>query len=385
MQQSSILRQMLLSAGLLLLASMTSVLGSQTIDDRGEYHGKGRDTKGAVRLLRAGDWTTEGSSGEYVTICRDNVKFIQDSITIWCDEARHWERKQLLMLQGRVVIMEPTRRLDADMVTYDAGVRKTIAQGNFKVTRDSVILTSRQGRYEERGDVATVQKSIVLDDLRRKIRLTGDYGVWYLKEEKGMVPADPILTKLDTIGALETRIIADTMEYNVTKGYAEAISQVVLTWDDVKGWCDKLYYYPDNRKALLIGHPRVLRERDEALGDSIWIYFTEQQIDSLEVFGKALLYTPSDSSKDSPRSVMEGFRIALDFEKKQVVRIQSDRQAIGIYHIFENGIDKGSNRVSGDQIILFVKDGQLDNIKVEGGTQGTYYPPELAKEIRSDE
>lgn len=215
--------------------------------DRGVYQGLGRDTGGAIRLIRAGDMIIKGSQGKRVTFFQDDVKIIQDSLTIWCDEARHFEIDEILRLQGNVILMDPSRRLDAEIVTYDIRKQKTIAQGEVRVWRDSVELSSRQGKYEEvRGEIK-IRKDITLVDHQRDIVLTGDYGFWNLKENRGLVTMNPVLTKTDSSG-LQTRITADTLQYNAEKGVAIASDNVKIAREEIHGFSDHLFYYPEPSK-----------------------------------------------------------------------------------------------------------------------------------------
>ncbi|MBZ0264632.1 hypothetical protein K8I28_08175 [bacterium] len=354
-------------------------------DDRGDYHGRGRDTGGAIRLLRAGEMREEQSGKGLHRIIEHDVKMIQDSLTIWCEEANYWPEIKMLRLKGDVLIIDPDRKLFADVVNYYEDSRKMLAQGNFKLIRDSATLTSNQGTYDEAEDMVTANVNMVLHDLERNITLTGTKGFWQVKKQNGYVPADPVLVKKDSTGKQLAQVISDSMRYDSEAGYAKATTNVQFWWEEVHGTCGEMYYYPDSEKALMLNAARILRGRDEAKGDSIWIYFTEEAIDSVEVFSNAVAFTPADSTEGAPRSKMTGQRVVMDFNDGKVTRLQSEVQAIGIYHVFDKGKDEGTNRVSGDRIILYFEDGKLEDISVKGGTEGTFYPPELTEEIRKNE
>ncbi len=353
--------------------------------DRGLYKGWRRDTGGVIKLLRAAELRQEERTGGAVSILERDVKIIQDSLTIWCDEAWHWKAKGKLELRGNVIMVDPDRRLEADRVIYYEADRQTIARGNVVVTRDSVKLSSRLGEYNEQQQVTDIDRDMVIEDLRRDVVLTGDHGTWNNAAERGEVPRNPLLVQYDSTGAEEARIRSLFMEYDAMGGFAFARDSVRIQWGDVLGHCDELTYYPEERTALMLGNPKVWRERDEAEGDSIWLYVTEGKLDSTVIFGRAVAYTPSDSSTDSPRSELHGRRIVMDFEEGRVARLQSDGQATGIYHLFEKGIDQGSNKVTGDRVTLLMGDGTLTDVLVVGGTEGTFLPPRLAREIRGGE
>ncbi len=354
-------------------------------DDYGIYDGWGRDTGGAVRLIRAKELRQIKDKRGELTILDWDVKIIQDSLSIWCDLGRYWRSIGRLEMNGNVIMIDPQRSLDADRVIYYEKRKETEAIGNVNVLRDSVFLSSQRGEYHENFELARVSGDMFIHDLRRDIVLTGDNGVYEAQSEKANVPVNPVLVQLDSTGEEKARIIGREMRYDGIVGLAEAIDDVYLVWGEVEGKCNHLYFYPDDSKALMLGDPQVWQNRDEVIGDSIWIYLLEESLDSVEVFKNAVAFTVSDSSENSPRNKMTGQRIVMDFDDGEVVRMQSQTQTVATYHLFEEGEDKGSNRVSGDEITLIFKDGELDQILVNGGTEGTFYPPHLAKKIRQQE
>lgn len=361
------------------------VAAAGTPSDRGEYHGEGRDTGGAIRLLRAGELRQEQRGAEEVMILTGDVKLIQDSLTIWCDFAQHRRRLGELLLRGNVIMVDPGRRLKADRVTYYEKERRSVASGNVQVLRDSVLLRSRTGRYDEQSEEAVFTGDMSATDLGRDIRVTGGRGRYNARHEVAEAQVNPVLVQFDSTGGETARIVAEYMRYNAAEGIAEARDSVRIDWEEVRGQGERLFYHPDDGMALLVGRPVIRRGRDEAVGDSIWLFVTDGKLDSVVVRGAAVAYTASDSTRDAPRSELRGKQIVMDFEEGVVARMQSDGQAMGLYHLFEKGEDKGSNRVSGDRVTLLMNEGSLEDVIVVGGTEGTYYPPRLAKKVRRDE
>lgn|GEM_PF-926772 len=351
---------------------------------RGEYDGLNRDTRGIIRLVQAAEWIQNQTSYGEVTTIEGNAKIIQDSLSIWCDKANYKMDRKLLELFGDVIMIDPQRRLEADQVFYYGDTRRSVARGNVVVHRDSVILSCKQGQYDEEGKLATFERELQIDDLKRDIVLTGNVGNYNSETQSGKVPREPVLIRYDSTGAVDARIDSDYMEYDALVGRAFAQDNVTILWEEVVGKCQELFFYPDSGMAMMVGEPNIVRNREEATGDTIWLYLTENVLDSAVVFGQATAFAASDSLEGSPRSTMKGSIIILDFNDGEVVRMQSDGQAEGIYHIFEEGEDKGSNLVSGDRVTLFMDDGALQDVVVVGGTEGTFYPPRLAKGLRNE-
>lgn len=354
--------------------------------DRGQYDGYGRSTNGAVRLLRAARLRQQQTpKGEVIFLERD-VKIIQDSLTIWCNEARHYRQEGRLDLTGDVIMMDPKQRLDADRVTYYEESRQSEARGHVRIERDSLILTSSTATYDVKNKRVLFINPFVSRDLRRDVLIRGRRGVYDTEHERGEIPVEPVLIHYDSLGVEDARVEAERMEFDKIEGVAVARDSVRIVWNDVMGRSQELWFWPDSARALMVTDPRIWRERDEAVGDTIWLYVTGEVLDSTVVRGNAIAYTPSDSTETSPRSTLQGRRIVMDFVDGKVNRMQADREAIGVYHVFEKGVDRGSNKVSGDRVILWMSDtGELSDVVVEGGTEGKFLPPRLAKELRKDD
>ncbi|MCB2212878.1 hypothetical protein KQI52_12270 [bacterium] len=367
------------------MVSDSVVSGQNRVDDRGDWHGQGRDTGGAIILDRAGELRQiEDARGEEIVLLENNVKIIQDSMTTWCDWARHRRQQGLLELYGDVVMIDPERSLKADEVFYYENNRRSIARGNVILERDSVIMYCEQAQYDEVSDVATFDRNVIGRDLRRKIVITGDNGTYDTERQFARIPTDPILIQIDSLDQEEARVVGEYMEYDALNGLALARENVKITWHDVEGWGDELFFYPDSNLALLVGEPRILHIRDEVLGDSIWMYMREGTLDSAVVKGNAVAYTPSDSIETAPRSSLRGKRIVLTFTEGEISQMASYGQAVGIYHVFQDGVDQGSNQVSGDHVELNIEENNLQSVRVVGGTEGTFYPPHLAGKLRNE-
>jgi lipopolysaccharide export system protein LptA len=367
-----------------LIQSDSLVTFHEKIDDRGEYFGHDRDTGGAILLKRAGELRQiENASGE-VILLEHNVKIVQDSMTTWCDWARHRRSQGLLELYGDVVMVDPQRSLKGEEVFYYENERRSIARGNVILERDSTILYCEQAQYDEMNDIATFDRDLVGRDLRRSVTLTGDNGTFWTEKQHTIVPSNPVLTQYDSLGQEEARIVSEYMEYESLGGLAWAKDNVTISWHDVDGWGDELFYYPDSARALLVGEPRIEHFRDEVLGDSIWLYMNEETLDSAVVIGHSVAYTASDSTDQAPRSSLRGKRIVLIFVEGEVRQMASYGQAVGIYHVFDEGVDQGTNQVSGDLVELNLEERTLQSVRVEGGTEGTFYPPRLAGKLRDD-
>ena len=79
---------------------------------------------------------------------------------------------------------------------------------------------------------------------------------------------------------------------------------------------------------------------------------------------------------DMTSTSLEGF-----FDNGILDSLRLSGMATTIYHIFEDSLYKGKNVTSGDTIIMSFTEKELNNILVNGGSQGKYIPDTVSSDI----
>jgi hypothetical protein len=82
---------------------------------------------------------------------------------------------------------------------------------------------------------------------------------------------------------------------------------------------------------------------------------------------------------------MTGKTMEITFNNNDVDSIYVRGNATSTYYIREEEGEKGANRVSGDVIDIWMNQGRITWIYVEGGTEGIYFPEHLEKRLEEPE
>ena len=79
-----------------------------------------------------------------------------------------------------------------------------------------------------------------------------------------------------------------------------------------------------------------------------------------------------------------GARIIMFFHNDSLRNIRAEKNAISVYFEFEGVKPKGSDRTSGDTIVITLQGGQPDQVIALGGAEGQYFPEKFVKKNELD-
>jgi len=286
--------------------------------------------------------------GADTIFARGNVIFETRSGMIYCDSAA-WAMGSDVWLRGRVIIEDKDYRLAADdSVHYDLIVRQALARGDYVELwsyNDSIMAVGTQAFFDRNRDY------------------------FYMLDRPTIYLNYPDSSKM-------VEVIADVVEYDARKERADASGDVHINSNDMNATSGCAVMRPSLNLLDLYQDPVVIRKKSEISGKLISIQTHDQGLRRVDVIDSAqgLFVEPTDSSEtDFDRSRLSGDRIIMDFEAGDLHSISCMGQAYSWYNPSPRGKEEAvENTVSGDSIILTVRDELLQRVDVIGGSIGTY-------------
>ncbi|HID24668.1 MAG TPA: hypothetical protein EYP14_20035 [Planctomycetaceae bacterium] len=85
--------------------------------------------------------------------------------------------------------------------------------------------------------------------------------------------------------------------------------------------------------------------------------------------------------------LLTGEDITVSVKDEQVDTVIVRGRATSYYHLFEDGVEKGLNKVLGDEIRMLFSDGELKKVIVTSDpstSTGTFYPPKSKAMIEKE-
>ncbi|MEP0822575.1 MAG: hypothetical protein HRF44_06970 [Ignavibacterium sp.] len=382
----------------------------------GELFAQGRRP---VELRSAQQLNVREIEGEEVRDFIGNVHFVQPSeqgtpVHLWCDRALQFMKRGRIELMGNVRIVRDSITLTGRQGTYLSASRSATMREGVRLERvDGTTLTAKEGFYEAEERKATFTGDVVVVDsvsttqcdsliffesgnrshAKGNVRVVspGD-GVTVFADSLAhfgdidytIVPLRPRMVHVDTLapGRIDTLVVTGrVMEaYRDTTLRYIVRDSVVFARNELAGRSGYALYRPSEGLVVLLKNPVVWYAENQITGDSIAVILQDGKLRKVFVAGRAMAVSRADTALPERFDQLTGREVTLFFRDDQIEKIEAVRNAISLYYLFEGTTPNGMNRSSGDRILVEFGDGQVQDITVYGGVEGTYRPENLILE-----
>jgi lipopolysaccharide export system protein LptA len=351
-------------------------------------------------------------NGEAVRIAVGHVFISQGRVQISCDRALQFVERGVINLDGNLVIRDERTTMRAPRGIYHKNDRRAEAFDGVVLDDGQVRLTSEYGEYLAeprigffRGNVKVVdsvstvtsdsltyfrntQESIAEGRVRivnetEHLTITGgklehDSGTQFSR-----MVFNPVLIQRDSLpaGGVDTLVVrSETMEvYRDSVKRFVAIDSVKMVKARMAGLAGFAVFYTQGDSILLRRSPMVWYEETQISGDSMNVYLIRRKLRRVDVLGNAGAISRSDSLHPERLDQIVGDTMRLSFGDTALSRIEVDVHAISLYHVYEDSLGNGLNKISGDRIVMHFSGGKVNKIRILGGVEGQYVPENLAR------
>jgi len=313
-----------------------------------------------LRLKKANVLENKTINGESVKFISGNVVFTKGTLTLNCQEGRHYEHNDLAILYRQVFAIQEGRSLTCDTLKFFSSEDKIISIGSPHVWDQD---------YDLKADSITV-----FTEVDSGVAL----GNVLLLQKGQIISADRIEYQKDP----EKDGVSYTAYGNVT---IEDSSRIAI--------CGKAKYDRTHEITTLEIEPEITENGRILSGEKIVLTYKEEELEQLHIPKKAFALTPVSGFQQSQFDSLafgdslifddhlESARLTSYFEAGNLDSMRLEGMAKTLYHVFEDSIYQGKNNASGDTIIMtFLKD-ELDRLRIIGGSEGKYIPDTLSNDV----
>ena len=313
-----------------------------------------------LRLKKANVLENKTINGESVKYISGNVIFTKGTLTLNCQEGRHYERNELAILYRQVTALQEGRTLTCDTLKFYSAEDKIISIGSPHVW---------DADYDLKADSLTVFTEI----------------------DSGVALGNVVLIQKGQI------ISADRIEYQKDPEQ-DGVSYMAygnVTIEDSSriATCGKAKYDRTNEITTLEIEPEITENGRILSGAKIVLTYKEEELEKLHIPKKAFALTPIQGYQQSKfdslafgdslqfDDQMEGTRLTSFFKDGAMDSLRIEGMAKTLYHVFEDSIYQGKNNASGDTIVMNFLDNELDRLRIIGGSEGKYVPDSVASDV----
>jgi len=228
----------------------------------------------------------------------------------------------------------------------------------------------RDSSLVARGEVVAIQKHDSVKTESELARYDRATNIVYLEGSPRL-----FLNYPDTANMIQ--VDADYLTFFQEAGQAEAVDNVVITYQNTRATSGCAEYYRHDDLLILRDEPHAVRDSSDITGTQMQIRFADRGMDQIDVFGdaKASFVEESDSTggEFSGRTKLSGEDIVFYFSDDQVRRINASGAAESEYFPAEDDTTgAGKNFVSGDSIFIYVDNRRISKVEIKGGAEGVY-------------
>ena len=315
-----------------------------------------------LRLKKANILESKTINNKSVKLISGNVIFTKGSLTLNCQEGRHYEKDDLAILYRNVTAFQEGRTLVCDTLKFFSKEDKLLSIGNPHVWDKD---------YDLKSDSLTI----------------------FTKNDSGVALGNvTLIQKGQTINADKIEYIKDTNNNGVS--YI-ASGNVIIKDSSRTANCGKATYNRKDEITTLEIDPQIFDNDQILSGSKIILNYKDEDLKELNISKNAQAITTIQGYKNIKNdslnlvdtikfeNTIQGSKMTSFFDNGQLKLIQVEGMAKTLYHVFEDSIYMGKNNSSGDTIIMNFSDNSLDQININGGSKGEYIPDSLSNDVDS--
>lgn len=288
-----------------------------------------------------------------------------------------------------VRILGPTEILmnsDSTLITsengwYDtrADVAKLLKNNQIYTPKNHSSLRGATILYERRKGLGTVWQQMELADSTDQMVLMGDYGFYNEQTQEAMATRRALVTQ--TYGGDTLFMHADTFRVVPladTSRLIKAYHQVKAYRRDLQARCDSLVFDFRDSVATLYELPIVWSQGSQMTANVIKLYTKEQKLYKSELIEGAFIVQvePDSVSYDQ----VKGKLITGYIEHNELYLIHVDGNGQTIYYPKDGPNTIGINRAESSNMSIWLKDRRISNIVMRVSPTGNMNPPKLIGE-----
>ena len=330
-----------------------------------------------------------------------NVKIRDPGRTLTASQVIYRTNENLMVATGNVIIIREESRLSADSIYYYRSDKISIGMGNAKLISDGTEIYSDKIRYNEIRKSARAEGNALLKNIEDKTELRAGIIDYDLTLDSLTASVDPFLIKVDSTDGdtLFIRSIIITGNNAISTYYAHDSVKIVRL--QLHAEAQSAEYNAAADVITLSENPFAVQGGEKLMGDQILMLLEEQKVTQIYVPQNArteskrelLIRRPAENSllSDTTDSLelkltrqtvvdrLSAKTLRMYLKDNEVNRIVAGGMASSEYHMDEDSVLQGINKVSGDTIVIGFIDNDIRTILVLGGARGTFFPDKYSQ------
>jgi hypothetical protein len=180
---------------------------------------------------------------------------------------------------------------------------------------------------------------------------------------------DPSFAEIDTLFIKGETIISDN-----TKKLLFAKGSVKVFRNEFSLSSNDLTYLVNDSTIIIEGSPVMWYENNQLTSDSMTIRLFEKSVKDITASRNSFLLSPADSSSERAFNQMMGDTIYIFFTKNRIDSSISEGKAIALYYVMDSAGLSGAYKSTAERIKIESEKNKVKKVKTFYGIDDIYYP-----------
>ncbi len=255
------------------------------------------------------------------------------------------------------------KMIEGDTLYYDRnlGHGEIICNANITDTVENLILQGDVAHLFELKDSAMITQEAMMMQMM-------DDDTLYMHADTFIISTQYIIPDSLKNETDSTKIIGDTVRtmfaYNHAKFYKS----------DMQGKADSVIYNFTDSTINFYNDPIIWSKENQITAEFIWLLMSENELDKMYMDKDAFIISKADSVRENFNQI-KGKNMIGYFVKQELHKIDVKQNSETIYYaIDDEGKYIGVNKMSGNDMLIFLKDNEIQTITFIKDPQGELSP-----------
>lgn len=293
-----------------------------------------------------------------------------------CDTLRYNTFSKISFFHGPTTIKAQGNYIYCENGYYDT--QKDISQ----FSRNAYIITNEQTLkgdsiyYDRKKGIGKAYKNITIRDSLQNIFITGNYAEHHELIDKSVVTQNAVLMQAYDKDTLYLH--ADTLMAITTKKDSAKENKILFAYhkvkfykSDLQGKCDSLVYNYGDSTMHLYKEPVLWSDENQLTAQDVMIKTGKGKIIYLEMLTSAFIISKEDTIMFNQ---IKGKKMKGYFTNNQLTKIHVEGNGQTIYYAEDNNKAIGVNKAECSDIVLYLKEQQVEKITFITQPDATLYP-----------
>ncbi|MBL4668638.1 MAG: hypothetical protein JKY30_05190 [Flavobacteriales bacterium] len=264
-------------------------------------------------------------------------------------------------------IFSEEKLIEGDTLYYDRdnGYGEVICNGTVTDTVENLILQGDVIHLFELKDSAMVTQEAMMMQI-----MDGD--TFYMHADTFIIYRE--LIKIDSVLVGDSLIMnTDSLLMDTTRNML-AYNHAKFYKSDMQGKADSIVYNFSDSTINFYNDPIIWSEENQITGDFIYLITSDNKIDKMFINENSFIISKADSLRDNYNQI-KGKNMIAYFAAQVIHKIDVKQNSETIYYaIDDDGKYIGVNKMSGNDMLIFLKDNEISTITFIKDPEGIMSP-----------